>query len=347
MTEEKVLITGTAGFVGFHTARRFLDAGFMVLGVDSMNQYYDVSLKLKRKEILKGYSGYQHAEFPIETGERLLNELDAFRPDYVIHLAAQAGVRYSVTNPEAYVSSNLVGTFKVLEACRVYGIKHLLMASTSSVYGASNEPVFSENDKTDFPLSFYASTKKATEAMAHSYAYMYRLPVTAFRFFTVYGPWGRPDMALFKFADAIKAGEAIDVYNNGHMTRDFTYIDDLVEAIFLLRNKMPLKESSSNIDNSRDSVSEVAPYRVVNIGRGNERALMDAIAILEDALGAKAKKNYLPMQIGDVKSTTADASLLRELTGFSPVIDIEEGIKRFVDWYSSYRTSKTNQYEGV
>ena len=328
----RVFITGTAGFIGFHLARLLLDEGIQVHGFDGMTDYYDVSLKQRRHQILLQKPGFVRTEAMLEDSDALNRAVDMFTPDIIVHLAAQAGVRYSLEAPRAYVDANIIGTFNVMEAARQYQVAHLLMASTSSVYGANTEMPYSERHKADSQMSFYAATKKATEAMAHSYAHLYHLPVTMFRFFTVYGPWGRPDMALFKFTKAMLAGEKIHVYNHGKMQRDFTYIDDLVSAIVDLAKAVPERDMAQ----PHDSLSPVAPWRVVNIGNSEPVQLLDFIEAIEASLGMKAEKNMMPMQPGDVPATWADTALLDQLTGTRPGTPVAEGVDRFVSWYRDY-----------
>lgn len=330
------LVTGAAGFIGYFTCRRLLADGFTVIGVDSLTDYYDPQLKLRRQAGLLQSAGFRAVNEPIETAGLLADLFANAKPDVVIHLAAQAGVRYSIDNPRSYLESNLVGTFELLEAARAHPPQHMLLASTSSAYGANTEMPYRETMKADHQMSFYAATKKATEAMAHSYAHLFDLPVTMFRFFTVYGPWGRPDMALFKFTRAMLSGEPIDVYNHGEMMRDFTYIDDLVEAIRRLVDTPPMRPDSAEAIAEGDSLSPVAPWRVVNIGNSQPVQLGDMIAAVEDALGVTAQRNLMPMQPGDVPATWADAELLRSLTGYVPQTDIRQGVQRFVDWYRDY-----------
>ena len=324
-------ITGTAGFIGFHLARHLLDHGWKVAGYDGMTTYYDVSLKQKRHAMLAANPNFTPTEAILEDQDDLNAAIDAAQPDIIVHLAAQAGVRYSLENPRAYIDANLIGTFNVLEAARETAVDHLLMASTSSVYGANRVMPFTERQMTETPLTLYAATKKANEAMAHSYAHLWKIPTTMFRFFTVYGEWGRPDLALYKFVDAAKHARPIDIYNHGRMSRDFTYVDDLVEAIRLLVDATPGANSVKG-----DTLSPVAPYRVVNIGNGHQVPLMTFIEAVEEALGHQLEKTFLPMQMGDVTGTWADTDLLAELTGFRPSTDIKSGIRAFVDWYTEY-----------
>jgi UDP-glucuronate 4-epimerase len=329
----RVFITGTAGFIGFHLARRLLAEGHTVDGFDGMTPYYDPRLKEARREILRAHDGYRDTIALLEDVRALTEAAERSAPDVVIHLAAQAGVRYSLENPRAYVEANLVGAFNLLEIARALKPRHLLIASTSSVYGASPTVPFRESDRTDHPLTLYAASKKAVEAMAHSYAHLWSIPTTLFRFFTVYGPWGRPDMAPLKFLDAIESGRTIDIYNHGNMLRDFTYIDDLVEAVARLMDCVPERDSGD------ESVSPQAPYRIVNIGRGAPVPLLDFIDALEQALGKKAVRNYLDMQKGDVPRTFASADLLERLTGYRPRTSVEEGVKALVAWYRDYRAT--------
>jgi UDP-glucuronate 4-epimerase len=306
-----------------------------VHGYDGMTDYYDVTLKQRRHAMLLQTPGFCATEAMLEDQARLDAEIDAFAPDVIVHLAAQAGVRYSLENPRAYIDANVIGTFNVMEAARRLGVRHLLMASTSSVYGANTEMPFTELEKADTQLTIYAATKKANEAMAHSYAHLWDLPTTMFRFFTVYGPWGRPDLALYKFVDAILEGRPIDIYNHGDMYRDFTYVDDLVRGIRLLIDAVPVRPADGMVPEG-DSLSPVAPWRVVNIGNSDKVRLLDFVDAIEDCLGQKAIRNYMDMQPGDVPATWADATLLQRLTGFRPQTDIRDGIARFVDWYREY-----------
>jgi UDP-glucuronate 4-epimerase len=325
----QALVTGSAGFIGFHLCRRLLADGWNVTGLDGMTTYYDVALKQRRHQMLMQSPGFRAVEGLVETPGLVADLMEG--ADVVIHLAAQAGVRYSIDAPRSYVEANLIGTYEVLEAARHAQPAHLLIASTSSVYGANTAMPYAETHAADHPMSFYAATKKAGEVMAHSYAHLYTLPTTMFRFFTVYGPWGRPDMALFKFVRAILNGEPIDIYNHGEMRRDFTYVDDLVEGIVRLI-ALPPAESAG----AMDSLSPVAPWRVVNIGNGAPVGLMDFVQAVEAALGMQAQKNLLPMQPGDVPATWADASLIEALTGPLPRTDIRDGVQRFVDWYRDF-----------
>lgn len=326
------LVTGSSGFVGYFTSLALLDAGWRVVGIDSMSDYYDVTLKLRRQEMLLKHPQFQVVNDKIETPGVLLTLFEQHRPDIVIHLAAQAGVRHSIQMPRAYVEANLNGTFELLEAARTFPPTHMLLASSSSVYGANTKLPYAEADKVDTQMSFYAATKKATENLAHSYAHLYKLPTTMYRFFTVYGPWGRPDMAHFKFTRAILNGDPIDVYNHGKMQRDFTYVDDLVASILALAEAVPDPETPVE----GDSISPNAPFRVVNIGNDSPVKLLDFIAAIETACGREAIKTYHDIQPGDVPATWADATLLHTLTGQRPVTPIATGIQHFVDWYRDY-----------
>lgn len=335
-TKKVVFITGSSGFIGFHLAKFFLSNDWQVVGLDALTDYYDINLKKSRQKILLESSNFHNYNGFIQD-TKILNEIFIkYKPNIVVHLAAQAGVRYSIENPISYVESNLIGTFHILEIARKYKPTHLLMASTSSVYGSNKDYPLHENQKCDTPISFYGATKLSNEAMAHSYSHLYEIPITMFRFFTVYGPWGRPDMALFKFTRNILLDEPIDVYNSGNMQRDFTYVTDLVKAIFLLTSKEPTKISERNKIINNDSISAVAPFRVVNIGSSNPINLLDFIKELEIILGKEAKKKFLTMQDGDIEKTYSDANLLRALTGFEPITNIHEGISQFVKWYKSY-----------
>ena len=325
-----VLITGAAGFIGFHLSKLLLAEGWRVVGVDGMTPYYDPALKEGRLAQLSGDLRFERGL--IETPGLLMRLMAEEKPRAVVHLAAQAGVRYSIEAPRSYVEANLIGTYELLEAARAHPPAHLMLASTSSVYGANEKVPFAETDKVDRPMSFYAATKMATEGMAHSYAHLYHLPVTMFRFFTVYGPWGRPDMALFKFTRAILAGEPIDIYNNGEMARDFTYVEDLVEGIRRLIAVAPGTVSAGPMD----SLSPVAPFRAVNIGNAAPVPLMDFVAAVERATGRVAEKNFLPMQAGDVPRTWASDELLRALVGALPRTPLDEGVGAFVRWYRNW-----------
>ncbi len=333
--EMKILITGTAGFIGFHLAKKALDVGHAVIGLDNLNPYYDPSLKKARLAILKKHENFQFLKLDISRRKAMENLFRDYAFDIVLHMAAQAGVRYSIANPYAYTDSNLTGFIHILEGCRRSKVKHLVFASSSSVYGANTKMPFSIHDIVDHPVSLYAATKKANELMAHAYASLYRLPCTGLRFFTVYGPWGRPDMALFIFTRAILEGRPIDVYNHGHMKRDFTYIDDIVEGVIRVMDRIP--QPDPDWDGSRpDPGTSCAPYRLYNIGNHSPVELTDFIRILEEKLGKVAKKNFLPLQPGDVPETYADVDDLMRAVGFSPTTPIEEGIERFVEWYLEY-----------
>ena len=333
---KRVLITGTAGFIGYHLAELLLAEGFEVHGYDGMTDYYDVALKRRRHQMLLQKQRFSATEGLLEDSKQLRAVADAFRPQVIIHLAAQAGVRYSLENPRAYIDSNIVGTFNVMEVARELEVEHLLMASTSSVYGANEDMPFTETEKADTQLTIYAATKKANESMGHSYAHLWNLPTTMFRFFTVYGPWGRPDLALFKFVDAILDGRPIDIYNHGDMYRDFTYVADLVRAIRLLIDVPPVRPSSPDEIEEGDSLSPAAPFRIVNIGNSDKVRLLDFIEAIEDELGEKAIRNYMPMQPGDVPATWADASLLVRLTGYRPETNYRDGIAQFVAWFRDH-----------
>ncbi|MEA1618716.1 GDP-mannose 4,6-dehydratase [Erythrobacter sp. T5W1-R] len=331
-----ILVTGSAGFIGYHLADLLLREGFRVIGYDGMTDYYDVKLKQRRHAMLADHAGFVGHEGMLEDFDRLHALAMAEKPDVIVHLAAQAGVRYSLENPRSYINANLVGTFNVMECARELGVDHLLMASTSSVYGATSAMPFREGQETDTPLTLYAATKKANEAMAHSYAHLWDLPTTMFRFFTVYGPWGRPDMALFRFTRGILEGTPIDVYNHGEMHRDFTYVTDLVRGIRLLIDQVPQRPASAEAIAPSDSLSPAAPYRIVNIGNSEKVRLRDFVAAIEEECGREAIRNYMPMQAGDVPATWADASLLKELTGYAPQTPLREGVRQFVAWYRDY-----------
>jgi len=330
------LVTGSSGFIGYHLCQRLLSEGWTVIGIDALTDYYDVALKERRQAMLLQHPLFRTETARIETPGVLETLFATHAPDAVIHLAAQAGVRYSIDNPESYVEANLIGTFRLLEAARAHPPAHLLLASTSSVYGANTEMPYAETDKADTQMSFYAATKKANEAMAHSYAHLYGLPTTMFRFFTVYGPWGRPDMALFKFTKAILSGAPIDVYNHGNMKRDFTYVDDLVTGIVQLLAQPPIRPAGPADIPEGDSLSPVAPYRIVNIGNSEPVDLLSYIGAIEAATGKPAQKNLMDMQPGDVPATWADATLLNRLTGDRPTTSVTEGVARFVAWYRDY-----------
>lgn len=331
----KVLVTGSAGFIGSALSLRLLERGDEVIGVDNLNDYYDVGLKEARLDRNLNYAAYRDLRVDIEDGERLFEVFASFRPERVVNLAAQAGVRYSIENPMAYVRTNLVGFANLLEACRHHGVEHLVYASSSSVYGANTAMPFSVHHNVDHPLSLYAASKKANELMAHTYSHLYRIPTTGLRFFTVYGPWGRPDMALFKFTRAILAGEPIQVFNYGKHRRDFTYIDDIVEGIIRVLDRVP----AGNPDWSGaepDAATSQAPYRLYNIGNNQPVELMEYIGCLEDCLGKKAEMDMLPLQPGDVPDTFADVSELVEETGYMPSTPVAEGVARFVEWYRGF-----------
>ncbi|MDR9394471.1 MAG: SDR family NAD(P)-dependent oxidoreductase [Roseovarius sp.] len=329
----RAFITGTAGFIGYHLAEALLHEGWHVAGYDGLTDYYDTGLKQRRHAMLRQHDRFTATEAQLEDMRALGDAVDRAAPDVIVHLAAQAGVRYSLDNPRAYVDTNVTGTFNVMECARAARPRHLLMASTSSVYGANTEMPFGEGQKADTPLTIYAATKKATEAMGHAYAHLHDLPTTMFRFFTVYGPWGRPDMAYFKFTKAILEGRAIDIYNNGEMWRDFTYVDDLVRGIRGLIDAVPGGPETAV---PGDSLSPAAPFRVVNIGNSDTVRLLDFIAAIEAELGRDAIRNYLPMQTGDVPATWADASLLKSLTGYRPQTPVRDGVALFVRWYRAY-----------
>jgi UDP-glucuronate 4-epimerase len=331
----KVLVTGSAGFIGSHLAIKLLDRGDEVFGIDNLNDYYDVKLKKARLERVKKYSAFTDLRADIEDHDSIKNIFEKYKPQRVVNLAAQAGVRYSLTNPYAYINSNIMGFTNILENCRRHNIEHLVYASSSSVYGGNEKLPFSEHHSVDHPVSLYAATKKANELMAHSYSQLFGLPTTGLRFFTVYGPWGRPDMALFLFANAMLKGESIEVFNNGNMIRDFTYIDDIIEGVIRVLDKIATSNDKYDAINP-DPASSNAPYRLFNIGNSQPTALMKYISALENSLNIEAKKIFLPMQLGDVQATSADVSELKNWVNFKPNTDIDVGVKRFVEWYKEY-----------
>ena len=330
----KILITGSSGFIGFHLAKLLLENKHKVHGYDSMNNYYDIKLKKTRLNILKKYKNFSFTKATLENEKNLKKTFKKFRPKVVVHLAAQAGVRYSIDKPRVYLSSNIIGTFNIIETSHIFNVKHLIMASSSSVYGANKNVPFKEIDKTETQLSIYAATKKANESMAHSYSNIWKIPITMLRFFTVYGPWGRPDMALFKFTKGILNNKKIDIYNNGKMYRDFTYIDDIVKGIQLLLYKIPNNNKANKY--KKDSLSTVAPFRILNIGNTKKVFLLDFIKQIEKELGKKAIRNYMPLQKGDVKQTLSNTDLLNIITGYNPTTNYKLGIKKFIEWYKDY-----------
>ncbi len=331
---KSILITGAAGFIGYHLSKRLLNEGYKVIGVDNLNDYYDVNLKVSRMKLLENKS-FAFKKVNLEDRDELYKVFENYKPEIVINLAAQAGVRYSLENPHAYIDSNIVGFTNILEACRHNKVEHLIYASSSSVYGANTNLPFSVHDNIDHPVSLYAATKKANELMAHTYSHLYNLPTTGLRFFTVYGPWGRPDMALFLFTKAILNGEPIKVFNNGDMMRDFTYVDDIVESIFRLTKKKP--EPNLEWDgNNPDPGTSYAPYKVYNIGNNSPVNLMEFIYAIEEKLGIEAKKEFLPLQAGDVPQTYANVEDLYRDINFKPQTSIKEGIGNFIDWYKEY-----------
>ena len=331
----KFLVTGAAGFIGFHVSQRLLAAGHQVVGIDNLNDYYDVSLKQARLDQNTQHPDFIFVKMDLADRQAISSLFAEHAFERVIHLGAQAGVRYSIENPHAYAEANLIGHLNILEGCRHHKIGHLLYASSSSVYGLNRKMPFSTDDSVDHPVSLYAATKKANELMSHTYSHLYQLPTTGLRFFTVYGPWGRPDMALFKFTRAMLAGEQIDVYNNGQMTRDFTYIDDIAEAIVRLQDVIPQPDDKWTVD-AGSPASSSAPYRVYNIGNSQPTSLMTYIESLEKALGIEAKKNMLPMQPGDVLGTSADTQPLYKAINFRPQTSVEQGVQHFVDWYRRF-----------
>jgi UDP-glucuronate 4-epimerase len=331
----RILLTGAAGFIGMHTALRLLARGDEVIGVDNLNDYYEVSLKEARLARLTPHPGFQFHKLSVEDREQMGAVFSATKPDRVIHLAAQAGVRYSLQNPHAYIDANVHGFINILEGCRHHRVQHLAYASSSSVYGGNTALPFSEHHNVDHPVSLYAATKKANELMAHTYSHLYGLPTTGLRFFTVYGPWGRPDMALFLFTRAVLDGRPIDVFNHGQMVRDFTYIDDIVEGVVRVIDKAATANPSFDTD-TPDPATSPAPYRVFNIGNSQPTPLMEYIEAIETALDCKAEKNFLPLQAGDVPATNADTSELEAWVGFKPNTPVRDGVCRFVEWYRGY-----------
>jgi len=335
LNKKKILVTGAAGFIGYHLCKRLLEGKDDVVGIDNLNNYYDVELKKARLDQLASKKNFKFTKMSLEDREGILSLFKSEKFDYVVNLAAQAGVRYSLINPYAYIDSNVYGFLNILEGCRHNNIKHLIFASSSSVYGLNTRMPFSVHQNVDHPISLYAATKKTNELMAHTYSYLYGIPATGLRFFTVYGPWGRPDMALFIFTKAILEDRPIDIYNYGNMKRDFTYIDDILEGVLRVVNKIP-SPNPDWIGNSPDPASSFAPYKLYNIGNNNPVELMKFIEILEDNLEKKAKKNLLPIQPGDVPATYADVDDLVEEVGFKPSTPIEEGVEKFVGWYREY-----------
>lgn len=335
MANQSILVTGAAGFIGFHVSKKLLADGYDVVGFDVMNDYYDPALKYARLEILQRNSRFRFIKGDLVDAEAIRDLFATYRPKRVVHLAAQAGVRYSLVNPKAYVDSNITGFLNILEACRHNRIEHLVYASTSSVYGANRKLPFSVHDNVDHPISLYAATKKSNELMAHSYSHLFRLPTTGLRFFTVYGPWGRPDMALFIFAKAILEGKPVTIFNHGKMRRDFTYVDDIVQGVTKILQKTAAPDSNWDGMTSEPATSD-APYRVYNIGNSESVELLYALQLLEKELGKPAHKNFLPMQDGDVEATFADIAALREAVGYEPTTPIEKGIKNFVEWFKDY-----------
>lgn len=331
----KVLLTGIAGFIGFHLGKKLLAEGNQVLGIDNLNSYYDVSLKRARLSQFRAGPAFEFLQLDLADQKGVATAVQRFSPEVVVNLAAQAGVRYSLENPRAYIESNVVGFTNVLEACRHYGVKHLVYASSSSVYGANRTVPFSVHHQVNHPVSLYAATKKANELMAHTYSHLFQLPTTGLRFFTVYGPWGRPDMALFLFTRAILEGRPINVFNQGRMRRDFTYIDDIVEGVARVMRRIPQPDPLWRGENP-DPGTSAAPYRIYNIGNNHPEDLMRFIAVIEECLGRKAQLNLLPMQPGDVPETCADIEDLMRDVGFKPSTPIEAGIPRFIEWYRSY-----------
>ena len=330
----KIIVTGSSGFIGFHVSKKLLLSGNKVHGIDSMNNYYDVNLKKARLAILKKYKNFSFSKVKIENNKNLDKAFKKFKPAVVVHLAAQAGVRYSIEKPRVYLDSNITGTYNIIDISKRLNVKHLIMASSSSVYGANKKIPFKEIDKTETQMSIYAATKKSNESMAHAYSNIWKIPITMVRFFTVYGPWGRPDMALFKFTRGILNNKKIDIYNNGKMYRDFTYIDDVVNGINLLISKVPnIKQLRRYKD---DSLSPIAPFRILNIGNTKKVFLLDFIKEIEKVLGKKAKRNYMPLQKGDVKQTLSNTNLFKKLTNYNPKTNFKTGIRNFLNWYLEY-----------
>jgi UDP-glucuronate 4-epimerase len=334
-THPKILVTGAAGFIGFHLSRKLLANGYKVIGLDNLNDYYDINLKKSRLQLLTQEPGFEFEQLDLTDRAGIMALFERAGFDYVVNLAAQAGVRYSLVNPYAYTESNITGFIHILEACRHHHIKHLVYASSSSVYGANTRMPFSVHDNVDHPVSLYAATKKANELMAHTYSNLFGLPTTGLRFFTVYGPYGRPDMALFIFTKAILEGKPIDVFNYGKMKRDFTYIDDIVEGVYRLISHIPGPDATWTGEKP-DPASSFAPYRVFNIGNNQPVELMDFIEAIEESLGKKAEKNLLPIQDGDVPATYADVQALTDAVGFKPATPIKVGIRKFTEWYRTY-----------
>ena len=333
MNNKNILITGSAGFIGFHLAKKFLENNYNVIGLDGLTNYYDVELKHARRAHLKKFKRFKSYEFMLEEFKELEKLIIKFQPQFIFHLAAQAGVRYSRENPKSYIDSNIIGTFNILELSKKHKPSHLLIASTSSIYGSNTKIPFHEDDKTDHPLSFYAATKKSIEVMSHTYSYNFNLPITILRFFTIYGPWGRPDMALFKFTKSIYTGKPINIYNYGKMKRDFTYIEDLVKCLDLLLNKIPNKKDE---DITTCNSSNEVPYRIINIGNESPINLIEFINVLENKIGIKANKNFVELQVGDVINTHSKNTLLRNLINYQPNTPIEIGIEQFLKWYKNF-----------
>ena len=331
----KIFITGTAGFIGFSLAKTLLEKNHTIHGYDGITSYYDVKLKNSRNKILTKYKKFSFTKGMLENKNLLNKTIIKFKPEIIIHLAAQAGVRYSIDEPRTYLSSNIIGTYNIIELAHKVKVKHLMIASSSSVYGANTKTPYSENDSVKLQMSIYASTKLATESIAHSYSNVWRIPTTVLRFFTVYGPWGRPDMALFKFTKSILKGKKIDIYNKGNLYRDFTYIDDIVNGVLSLIKKIP-KYNKNSKANMLDSLSSVAPFRIVNIGNSKKIKLLDFIKAIEASLGKKALRNYMPMQKGDVFMTLANTKLLKKITGIVPQTNYKEGVRKFIKWYVDY-----------